>query len=523
MAVVIKFCKKMIHIVKQSKSNLEDQPLHHSSLIHLTDADIQNSENYFFKKCSAEVKHFLPVKKYEEITNEKDGILLYSGRILNTDDITIVGRYTNVMKDLGASTFCVPVVEKHSPVAYAIVNEIHWYHETAKHSGIETTLRFVSQVAHIIEARSIVKSVKRSCQRCRFLAKKSVEVAMGPVSRHNLVIAPAFYITQVDLCGPFLSYSPHHKRTTVKIWFIVSVCSTTSTTSIKIMDDYSTTSFIMAFTRLACDVGYPKLLLCDSGSQLIKGCQDMRLDFTDIKGKLFKDVSVEFEVCPVGGHNVHGKVERKIKEIKLSIERSVEKERLSIIQWETLASQISNSINNLPLAIGSVVSDLENLDILTPNRLKLGRNNERSPTQAVTLVNNPSRIIKENSKIFNSWFENWLMSHVPKLLKQQKWFSTNDQVKVGDIILFLKQDSSINSEYQYGMVKDVMYGSDGIIRKVVIKYKNHNENAFRETFRSLRTIVVINHVDETDLAKELGEIAVFADARMCTKMKTPKN
>ena len=52
------------------------------------------------------------------------------------------------------------------------------------------------------------------------------------------------------------------------------------------------------------------------------------------------------------------------------------KERLSILQWETLAAEISNSIDNLPLAIGNITGDLENLDLITPNRLRLGRNND---------------------------------------------------------------------------------------------------------------------------------------------------
>ena len=55
------------------------------------------------------------------------------------------------------------------------------------------------------------------------------------------------------------------------------------------------------------------------------------------------------------------------------------KERLSILQWETLAAEISNSINNIPLAIGKITGDLENLDLITPNRLQLGRNNDRRP------------------------------------------------------------------------------------------------------------------------------------------------
>ena len=437
---------------------------------------------------------------------------MYTGRILNTDDITIVGRFTNTMKDLSSSTFCVPVIDKYSPVAFALANDVHWHHETAKHCGVETTLRYILKTAYIIEGRSVVKAVKKSCERCRYLEKRTIAVEMGPVSQHNLTIAPAFFASQVDLAGPFLSYSNHYKRTTVKIWLVIFCCSTTSSTNIKVMEDYSTTSFIQAFTRFSCDVGYPSILLCDEGSQLVKACQEMNLNFRDIQHKLHKEVNVQFEVCPVGGHNEHGKVERRIKEVKISIEKSMNKDRLSIIQWETLASIIANSINNLPLAIGSITSDLENLDLITPNRLKLGRNNERSPIGPVVTAK-PTRVIKENQRIFDCWFENWMLSHVPKLLKQQKWFRNDTPVKVDDIVLFLKQDGPISSDYKYGIVKTVEFSKDGLIRRALIQYRNENENVFRETFRSVRSIVVIHHVDEINLLKELGLAANKADVR----------
>ena len=64
---------------------------------------------------------------------------------------------------------------------------------------------------------------------------------------------------------------------------------------------------------------------------------------------------------------------------RINSKKKIMKERLSIFQWETLAAEISNSINNLPLTIGNITGDLENLDLITPNRLQLGRNNDRSP------------------------------------------------------------------------------------------------------------------------------------------------
>lgn len=73
------------------------------------------------------------------------------------DDVSIVGRFNKKMKDLTTTTFCVPMMDKYSPIGLAIINEVHWYHPSAKHLGVETTLRYINQVAHIIDGRSIVK------------------------------------------------------------------------------------------------------------------------------------------------------------------------------------------------------------------------------------------------------------------------------------------------------------------------------------------------------------------------------
>ena len=61
---------------------------------------------------------------------------------------------TNVMKDLQQTSFCAPIIDKHSPLAYSIVNEIHWYNNIAKHAGIEKVLQCTLSIAYIIEGLS---------------------------------------------------------------------------------------------------------------------------------------------------------------------------------------------------------------------------------------------------------------------------------------------------------------------------------------------------------------------------------
>ena len=144
-----------------------------------------------------------------------------------------------------------------------------------------------------------------------------------------------------------------HKK--IKVWFLIFCCCTTGGVDIRVLEDYSTDSFVLGFIRFASRFGYPKYVLPDTGSQLVKGCESLSFEY-----------GVDFTVCPVGAHYVHGRVERKIREVKKSVKLSVQNERLSVIQWETLMQQTSNSINNLPIGVKNKSEDLENLDSLHP-------------------------------------------------------------------------------------------------------------------------------------------------------------
>ena len=77
--------------------------------------------------------------------------------------------------------------------------------------------------------------------------------------------------------------------------------------------------------------------------------------------------------------------------------------------------------------------------LLIPNRLRLGRNNDWSPIGPMMVTENPEKFLFINEKLFNTWFECWLISQVPKHIHHPKWPQTDRDVKVGNIVLFLKQ------------------------------------------------------------------------------------
>ena len=191
------------------------------AVVCLSEDMLNAARRYYFQKATLEVKQFVDSNKYENNSLLKDGILYYTGRILPTQCID--GKFTlsDACLDLSARSFCVPITDSQSPIAYAIVMETHWHDRDVSHGGVESVLRISQNTAYIMGGRALVKSIKKSCAKCRILHKKGVRVAMGQIGGNNLCVAPPFYNCQVAICGPFSAYSPVNKRASLKVWFVV--------------------------------------------------------------------------------------------------------------------------------------------------------------------------------------------------------------------------------------------------------------------------------------------------------------
>ena len=260
---------------------------------------------------------------------------------------------------------------------------------------------------------------------------------------------------------------------------------------------------VLGYIRDSCNYGYAKYILPDSGSQLLKSCEDMRYSFIDTKNKLSFEFGVEYTPCPVDAHYDHGKVERKIKEVKKSVLINVQGEKLSLIQWETLMQQISNSMNNMPIGLKHKRRDLESLDLVTPNRLILGMNNERAPNAPLVICPDHKKIIDRNANIFRAWFKAWLIGYLPQLMERPKWHSSGREIQVGDVVLFLKSSGELDEHYQYGVIKTTHRSDDGVVRKVDVEYQNSGESTKRCTNRGVRELVIVYPIDELDIYEQL--------------------
>ena len=74
----------------------------------------------------------------------------------------------------------------------------------------------------------------------------------------------------------------------------------------------------------------------------------------------------------------------------------------------------------MPIGLCNKVESLENVDILMPNRLRLGRNNNRFHIGHLVFRDDHKRVLEANARIFETWFRSWLISYVPKLV-DKRW------------------------------------------------------------------------------------------------------
>ncbi len=372
--------------------------------------ELQLAADYFFRLGTREFKKFGKLSEVKHCSVEKDQILYFTGRVLDTSSLVATEK---VLFDIDPVSFVKPILDKSSPISYSVMIETHW--NTAVHSSPLTTYRFSLETAYVVGGRALAQEICESCPFCKRAKARLIEVEMGKVSEERLCIAPAFTIVQVDLFGPYTAKCEHNHRSTVKVWGAVFKCTATGAVAVYVMA-YSTDAFIMAYIRFASRYGHPLKLLPDEGSQLLKA---------------------------VGGHNQHGAIERSIREIQKLFDTVFlcSKYKLDILSFESAFCYVSNEINNFPICQASGFKDLAELDILTPNRLLLGRNNRRSMSGPCT-VDSKSRMLESLEAVFQTWWGLWNDIRLADFVsKPPKWFRSSPNLEVGDVVVFTKDGS----------------------------------------------------------------------------------
>ena len=386
------------------------------------------------------------LKKSQEI----DSVLYYKGRLDNTSQFTSKDLDTSVFFDAFEFTGLVPMVRASSPLYFAYAMHVHT--KLRPHAGVESTVKEISKKMHIMDSgRHVVKAIRNTCTRCRMIAKATLKLEMAKHHEARTTLAPVFHSAQADIVYGFKGQSYKRSRAVTKIYALVIVCILTGATSILALEGIELQDIVSAVERHSARYGVPQNLFIDNGTQLA-ALRDTIMKVRDIDVHLYESLGITITVSTPKAHEERGRVENKVKQLRsalkqLSIDTTTP---LPALQWETVFSKIANHLDNIPMAKGNGSNNADlGFDILTPNRLKLGKNNYRSLEGSIEMTNRalPSDILDRNRKI-TSTFLQILVDRIHYFnYRPKKWlYSSEVPPRVDDIVLFVMEDGKVSAD-----------------------------------------------------------------------------
>ena len=357
------------------------------------------------------------------------------------------------------------------------------------------------------------------------MQQKYVRQLMGPLSDTQLCISPIFYVTYIDMWGPLAIYCPGYERRTrnrqqkYEVHMLVMACAVTGAVNCQIIEKRDTGAVLDGLNRFFHEVCVPKVCYPDKDGALMKALREGEIDILDMQGRLHRERGIYFETCLPQGHYQHGRIERRIRMLQESLERSdMKNSRCTATGWQTICKAIEHEVNSVPMGFlyhqGSANPLLR---ILCPNLLKNSTFTDRAPKGLFSIPNAAEDLMTRIENIYNLWFQVWNCEYLPLVMDRPKWHVEDENLKENDLVYFKLTDSKLAADWRMGKVEYVNIGRDGRVRSVGISYKimvEKEEKVFHEDFewrhavveRPARAIIKLVNIEDTSLMENIAKI-----------------
>ena len=184
---------------------------------------------------------------------------------LENDIIRAKGRL--VQSDLPVDAITPFFLPNKSYLVDLLIPHIHTSHH---HIGLSQTLSLYRQRCWTPKIRSRIKSILLRCVICQRVKKGTISrPPPPPLPAERVKWVQPFANVGVDHTGSFTIRDSQGKKT--KAYMCLFVCTTTRAVHLEVVDNLTTTSFIMCLKRLAALKGMPMLLLSDNHKTFIAG------------------------------------------------------------------------------------------------------------------------------------------------------------------------------------------------------------------------------------------------------------
>jgi hypothetical protein len=251
------------------------------------------------------------------------------------------------------------------------------------------------------------------------------------------------------------------KRTSGKAYGVIFTDMAMRAVHIEVVFGYDTESFLLALSRFVSIRGWPEVVYSDPGSQLVGAEKELKEAWKSIVRQSLHKKGVENGLTwifgPADSPWYQGAVESMVKGAKRAIKFAVNNQRLSVAEFLTVCSEVSNLLNERP--IGSLPGVDSEINILTPNCLLFGRATAQNPGGWQPQGMNARNRYYLVQRVIEQFWKKWAELYAPALVVRRKWNTATRNLRPGDVVI-VADKNTLHGEYRMGLVLEVFQGQD---------------------------------------------------------------
>jgi hypothetical protein len=349
------------------------------------------------------------------------------------------------------------------------------YHIYSLHGGPKLVQSLIQRQYWIPGARSMIRKRIFKCLPCYKFKAKPIQPIMADLPSSRFQQGRCFENVGLDFAGPYLlKESTRRNARLSKCYVALFVCMSVKAIHLELVGSLTTEACLSAIDRFTSRRGLPRNIYSDQGTNFkgtarhLKEVYDLlRASEPHIQNHLTKQ-EIKWNFNPPLAPNFGGLWEAGVKSMKHHMRRILENNHFTSEEFVTFICRTEAVLNSRPLCPLSNLPE-EDINYLSPGHFLIGRPLLSPPEESLSEepANRLSRwqMINQSSQLF---WKRWSNDYLHTLMQRPKWTKCQQNLKIGDIVLLFKINSS-PLNWPLGRITQTFPGSDGIVRVVQVR------------------------------------------------------
>ena len=343
-------------------------------------------------------------------------------------------------------------------------------HKRLLHAGPTSVSASLSRRFCILNSRRAIRSIVRSCVKCRKTEAAPSPQIFGQLPVDRLRPGPVFDCVGVDYAGPVMVKSGPVRRPVLKKAYVaVFVCFTTKAVHLELVSDLTTSAFLAALRRFIGRRGIPSTIWSDHGSNFVGAEREIR-ELVQRESSTIEEFCatqrIKWKFTPEHAPHFGGLWEAAVRSFKKHVRKVLGETKLNFEEFTTVLTQVEGCLNSRPLIPLPDPSD--GLEVLTPGHFLVGRPLMALPDEAIIKQPPPLRRWQLCQTLNRHWWTRWSKEYLKTLLKISKWHTPTRNIEVGDIVC-LRDEPLAPTKWPLARVIEIHQGRDGKTRVVTVR------------------------------------------------------